>query len=541
MKKYITIAMLFSLAIEGHGQDLSFYDRLYADKISNNSIFLFSENLTDKAQYKYLTSESQRKSQAEFLKSGDKFSFSGKNRFVLYVGYFNPLKYKVETSTSYSDNPNVKTFDEFFKTFSTTFEGTITPTQVQLSEKKLSDSESAKIKINELRPLNNFLFNALTNELYNPTTKELKKVSKTRTILLKDWLLEVYKADEYTENLDEEVSKLIEPIEEFIYFKIKYENESSGFDQLIKTASESIYNNSNTYQQFDKEVAKCEKLNKALTEKLKESKEKLKDLIRKIKDLNTKDDNLKNYNTNTASWLELTANELIASKEKKLNEFDKYVNLLIQERTKMKKNKTTIDSLDFIQIIESEMVQDKDLNISFQVSPVSADGKVGDKEKIDFSIIRNETHSFLSTGMAVLINNSGNGLTYNNFTTAKVTGGYSIVNNKQQYYVLPVLFINWAYRGKPKSKMKSSTDLIFIPQLGITVGKEFPTVLGGVGVLVAQRLSIHLGGAIGYTKDLKDPNDKDVILTSESDLEGKLTQKVTGAFYFSVAFRINKK
>jgi hypothetical protein len=438
--------------------------------------------------------------------------------------FLNPLLYNVSIKLSEKDDPSASAFDSFLKQMSGTF-GSVT----------------------ELGALKSFALPASPPMTTFPS------------VILKDFLYAISDERFIEKSYYDDVAEKISGIESFLYGDISNVCNCSSNGNVLSIMSKAITDLSKetTFSDFDKnsadlstnlkqETRDCIGTVNKLLEDLKTSIKDAKNHVRAsvvrtpaapyaAKDLASFKTAIDSYAQATAQWVEVFTNKDMKMVSDRVTAFSALIDAL--RKFVIEKNKSGLVSAEYLPYGSQKLSHGKDIGVSLRVISLELTDDLTTKPKdtmnINFTIIKNKPQLEVALGAAWLANS----YTFNNYFVNNDNGTYTLANTTTTKILLPTLFLNY-YVHLRKLDMN-----VILPQIGVTTGKEYPTVLIGAGFSEFNRFSLTSGAAFLVNQKLSPGYTEGMTLDDEAvikDVSKTYYHKFTASWYISLNYRLTK-
>lgn len=485
---------------------------------------------------KYLTNEKTPITESRnFEMIMSNYFRTNNNSLNILMPFYNPLQYSLKIYTTYSDDPALKTYEDFMNSFSKTFE-------LMAPQLNINSIPIEAISGNTLKELG---ITATSKGNFQYINTGIDKINAIRfgvninSILLRDWVYQLlqkpYLKDAYTL----ELSKAIMIAENFVVGKINIEGEEKSIDDWIKSESETLYNIDNI-KSFENELTKAENLLTKLQEIERVAIENKSNVISLVeaqpyaKNADGSPDFLfQNYSKVTSSYFEITVEPLFEQKKDKIIQFQTFLQKLRSDYNETyKTTKQSFNPLELANVGDFSMQDDKDLTISIGLRKLEQNGnKTADTLGISFTVVHQNKLNVVPSFSAgfVFFNNS---LDYMSYSLENKI----ITENINSKSFQPVVFLNFY------SHLTGKLYAI-LPQIGVTNATDVPGLLFGAGLSVLNRFSFTAGIPISFSQQLKGGKNPGDSLEESESLGDYTTYKWNRSFpaYFSVSYRLGKK
>ncbi len=527
--------------INGTNLKYNLYMRYNPDAINENTKFECYIDRNEEAGWQTLDNIDYFNVKNDFL-----------NDFKIFMQFYNPLKYSLNSSVSDVADPTYNSINEYMSQLSKT---TIAPNAVASK--------------------------TFTSKAFSFTTPTITGVSNTylESVLLSEWLVvlddnivdvpAIALADPNDPrialyaNLQSNLNKII-PVEDYLYdgISIGGVDGKKSISTILKDQVASLYN-CESYIDFSNTLQSGKSISEQIKNKKKEAEENLKlvtdilstgfdDNISKVikttpnptknaaidKENKDRITRFKKYTMAVASRLKVITTSDLNLNNEIINKFDDLVTKLTTFIADYKycgpnnniKEATCEDHYKIDYDMKLTWKDQKMESVKYSMSTMNPDGSIkqdkGNKPNdCEFTVAKKLTfYSFISTGVL-----------YTDFAypiykldenkTVQHTGDEKI--NLRPAVFLNMLITNW--------------DPIYpFIQLGVTSGKGDLLVPLGLGFTLNNQLSISGGTMLGYRKDL-DKLQVGKTAIDDAALEKDLTNKPVVSWYFSLNYNLGKK
>lgn len=472
-------------------QDKSVIDRLGAARVKSQTVYTKFDPVATTYTYTDASGVSQGS-----IGTDQYFAYSGGNIFHVKVAFLNPLRYKVEVTSTSVSNPTSLAYDDFLKAFSTAFTGIDQVAAIGATQNLVTKA---------------------TGRAAGP-----KFVPKVRTILLSEWYYKLVDSGlaAHTQAKDDELQTLVTALEQVLFGKVTLSGEpdSRTVDEWLVKFKTDLFNAA-SLKDFDSAHNTVTTSVKELNTHINAAK-KAYDEIKKILQVGNgsylvgASDNFTNYSLNTLGNFTRTVDPIIAGRLTKVNEFDTYMKSLKQ---------TIVDYKDHPLTMEKR----KDLKVKINITEFDVNGKELEKKYAsEFHVIYFQPLvPYFSAAFAWSPHK------FYNYTLVTEGTGSVIQETTEKRYWQPAVFVNWFLNIKQE-------DIHFIlPQIGVGTGGELPIFYTGLGVAIRERLAFTGGYSYAFEKQLKTKKAGDTV-ADEATLKGDLTREISARGYLSLTYRI---
>lgn len=173
------------------------------------------------------------------------------------------------------------------------------------------------------------------------------------------------------------------------------------------------------------------------------------------------------------------------------------------------KTKQTIDGDLILTTGNLKMLSKKDLVVTIKSTKISVDDKTleitdGESTELEFTVIRRRPQVESSVGIASFLKP----LTFNAYSIYQDGNDYKIGNTESTKILIPTLFLNYYVAA-------SESFTLILPQIGIGTGKEYPTILAGIGGAIPGKFFLSVGIAGSTNQHLKSKHSLNSVVTLE--------------------------
>ncbi|NDE10550.1 MAG: hypothetical protein EBZ95_08305 [Chitinophagia bacterium] len=499
-------------------QEPTIIKRLQAISVNDN--LFIRNNETTSFQYKI-----DRDSIWRDIKSGQVFTVKKNHNHSVgvYIKFYSPLKYNVNSSFKDVDDPIYLSFTQFINT--------VLPL--------LKDFSSMESRVLPLVPLQTNLssFN-LSLLLYQWTFDFINQVDfaaiKADSSMAKQKLYN---------SLVKEINEAAKPIDDYLFRSdIMIANgldssKTNGFTKWLEIRKESLLSCPSDYTLFVKELTLSKNVEEELTniQKLSEKG------VAKIQQLLTSNfnarifpllkdagaENFKQYSSAASILIFMNAAARMDSQSEALKKFTallKTLNNFVNDFESDVKGYRKEGQVDL------EETPTKMVNLTYGVNSIDKEGNTRANKNLQIDCIIARQHTivpFVSTGIFYT------DLVYPAYALQQGDGEWLVAQTKEKSTkVRPAVFLNLLFSTK-------SNWLYPFFQLGLTTGANDFLIPVGAGIVIAKKLSISGGAVFGMGKRLTNLRINGPV-KDEATLKNDLSNRVFSAAYFSLNYNFFK-
>ena len=518
MKLLLLTFCISLLTFTANCQEPTIIKRLQGISVNDN--LFIRNNETSSFQYKI-----DRDSIWRDIKSGQVFTVKKNHNHSIgvYIKFYSPLKYNVNSSFKNVDDPIYLSFTQFINT----------------ALPLLKDFTSLESRILPLDPLQ----------------KNLSKFNST--LLLYQWTFDfinqvdfvAIKADTSMEkqklynSLVKEINEAVKPIDDYLFRSdIMIGNgldsyKTNGFTKWLEIKKESLLNCPSDYNLFLKELALSKTVEKELTntQKLAEKG------VAKIQQFLTsnfnsrvfpllKDSGAENFKQYSSAASILIFMNAAARMDSQIEALKKFTVLLKTLNNFANDFESDIKGYRKESQVDLEETPTKMINLTYGVNSIDKEGNISANKNLQIDCIVARQHTivpFVSTGIFYT------DLIYPAYALQRGDGEWLVAQTKEKSTkVRPAVFLNLLFSTK-------NNWLYPFLQLGLTTGANDFLIPIGAGIVVAKKLSISGGSVFGMGKGLTNLQINGPV-KDEATLKNDLSNRVFSSAYFSLNYNFFK-